>query len=332
MVKRRDGGSAMTTLPRRALLALPALLPTLAQAQPAWPEKPLRLVVPYPGGSTPDLAARSVAGHYAQVLGQPCVVDNRAGGNGTIGTEAIARATDGHTIGASIAGPATIAKALNPNLSYDPATDLLPISQLVRQPMVLSVHPSVPVRTVAEFVAYAKANPGKLAYASVGAGTAGHLMVAELAARQGLDLLHVPFRSVPQGVTEVVAGRVQVMAAVTGAVLPQVREGSVRALAITSEARFAQAPEIPTLTEQGFGEAFWTWVGLFAPQGFPAARVERLAAEAGRALATPEASRALVTAGFEVVGSSPAAFAALVRGEIARWAPLIQRLGIKADS
>jgi tripartite-type tricarboxylate transporter receptor subunit TctC len=323
----------MPHLTRRALPGLLAgALAAPALAQPAWPQRPVRVVVPYPGGSTPDLAARSVTGHLANVFGQPFVVDNRTGGNGTIGTEAIAKATDDHTIGASIAGPATIAKALNPALSYDPALDLIPITQLVRQPMVVSVHPSVPVHNMAELVAYAKANPGKLAYASVGAGTAGHLFVAELAARHGLELLHVPFRSVPQGVTEVVAGRVQLMAAVTGAVLPQVREGTVRALGITSEGRFSLAPEIPTVTEQGMGQAFWTWVGLFGPKGIPEARTARLAAEANRALANPEAARALVAAGFEPVGSTPAAFTNLVWAEIERWVPLIQRLGIKADS
>ncbi len=327
----------MPHLTRRAMGAplaglLAGALATPALAQPAWPQRPVRVVVPYPGGSTPDLAARSVTGHLASVFGQAFVVDNRTGGNGTIGTEAIAKATDDHTIGASIAGPATIAKILNPGLSYDPATDLVPISQLVRQPMVVSVHPSVPVRNMAELVAYAKARPGQLAYASVGAGTAGHLFMAEFAARHGLELLHVPFRSVPQGVTEVVAGRVQLMAAVTGAVLPQVREGTVRALGISSDGRFSQAPEIPTVTEQGQGAVFWTWVGLFGPKGIPAARAARLAAEAAKALAMPEATRALVTAGFETVGGAPEALGALVQGEIARWGPLIQRLGIKVDS
>jgi tripartite-type tricarboxylate transporter receptor subunit TctC len=326
----------MTRIARRSLLALPALAAAPARAQPdaqqPWPQRPVRLVVPFPGGSTPDLAARAVAGHFAQEFGQPFVVDNRVGGGGTIGTEAIARATDGHTLGVSIAGPATVAKLLNPALGYDPPQDLLPISQLVRQPIVLSVHPSVPARNLAEFIAYVRANPGKLNYASVGAGTAGHLMVAELAARHGLDLVHVPFRSVPQGVTELVAGRVQVMAAVTAVVLPQVREGTVRALGITSETRFAQAPEILPLQDQGEPRPFWTWVGLFAPRGLPAERQARLAAEARRALAAPEAERGLVAAGFEVVGSPPAVLAQVVREEAARWAPLIQQLGIRADS
>ena len=329
----------MTHLPRRALLALPALLPGLAAAQaqptpaqPAWPNRPLRLIVPFPGGSTPDLAARLVAAHFTQALGQPCVVDNRAGGGGTLGTEAIARATDDHTIGVSIGGPATTARAINPALGYDPALDLIPISQLVRQPMVFSVHPSVPARSLAELVAYARANPGKLNYASVGAGTAGHLAMAEFAARHGLDMAHIPFRSVPQSVTELVAGRVQVMAAVTGAVLPQVREGTVRALGISSEARFALAPEIPTLTEQNEGAAMWTWVGLFAPKDIPNARLARLAAEAGRALAAPEAKRALTAAGFDVVGSGPVEFTTLLGAEIERWVPLIRRLGIRPES
>ena len=323
-------------LARRALLALTATataaVTSTAQAQPAWPSRPLRLVVPFPAGSTPDLAARAVALHFAQVFGQPCVVDNRAGGGGGIGTEAIARATDDHTIGVSIGGPASTAKLVNPALGYDPALDLAPVSLLVRMPLVLAVHPAVPARDMAEFTAHAKANPGLMNYASVGAGTLGHLAIAELAARHGLEMTHVPFRSLPQGVTEMVAGRIQLMAVATGAVLPQLREGLVRALAISSEQRFAAAPEIATLTEQREGAAIWTWVGLFAPRSIPTERLARLATEARHALAEPQAVRTLTTAGFEVVASAPDDFASFILAEIARWGPLISRLGIRPDS
>jgi tripartite-type tricarboxylate transporter receptor subunit TctC len=145
-------------------------------------------------------------------------------------------------------------------------------------------------------------------------------------------MVHVPFRSVPQGVTELVAGRIQAMGAVSGAVLPQVREGAVRALGITSEGRFAAAPDIPTFTEQGQGAAIWTWIGLFAPTAMPAERIARLSAEAGRALATPEAQRALTAAGFEIVGSEPGVLRSFVADEITRWGPLIRRLDIRPES
>jgi tripartite-type tricarboxylate transporter receptor subunit TctC len=302
-------------------------------AAASWPERPVRVIVPYPGGSTPDIAARAVAQHYQQVFGQPFVPDNRAGGGGTIGTDAIAKATDGHTIGVSIGGPASTAKILNPALPYDPATDLVPVSLLTRLPFVLVVHPSVPARSVAELVAHAKANPGALNYGSVGAGTLGHLLMAELAARHGLEMTHVPYRSVPQAVTELVAGRIQAMFAASGAVLGQVREGAVRGLAVSTDARFAPVPDLPTLREAGEpGEGAYGWIGLFAPPGTPEERVSRLSAEAGKALDSPPTRRALEAAGFEIVGSDAATLRALVAAEIGRWGPLIARLGIRPES
>ncbi|MCU0945278.1 MAG: tripartite tricarboxylate transporter substrate binding protein, partial [Rubritepida sp.] len=221
----------MTTT-RRAALALPALAlaPALApgaRAQ-AWPDRPVRIIVGFPGGSTPDIAARAVAAHFQAALGQPAVVDNRPGGGGVIGVEAAIRANDGHTLAVTIGGPGSIAKILNPQLSYDPVTDLAPVSLLARMPFVLAVNPGVPARNVAELIAHARANPGRLNYGSVGAGSTGHMLVAEFAARQGLDMTHVPFRSVPQSVTELVAGRIQVMAAAAGGVLGQARGGQVR--------------------------------------------------------------------------------------------------------
>ncbi|MBW8269971.1 Bug family tripartite tricarboxylate transporter substrate binding protein [Caldovatus aquaticus] len=299
----------------------------------AWPQRPVRVIVPFPGGSTPDIAARAVAQHFQQVFGQPFVPDNRAGGGGTIGTDAIAKATDGHTIGVSIGGPASTARILNPALPYDPATDLAPVSLLTRLPFVLVVHPSVPARSVAELVAHAKAHPGALNYGSVGAGTLGHLLMAELAARHGLEMTHVPYRSVPQAVTELVAGRIQAMFAASGAVLGQVREGTVRGLAVSSDTRFAAVPDLPTLREAGEPvEGAYGWIGLFAPPGTPPERVARLAAEAGAALAAPQTRRALEAAGFEVVGSDPLALRMLVAAEIGRWGPLIRRLGIRPES
>jgi tripartite-type tricarboxylate transporter receptor subunit TctC len=335
MLRQRDTqGGKPVTLNRRGLLAAGATLaaaPAFSQGA-AWPDRPVRVIAPFPGGSTPDIAARAVAAHFQSVFGQPFVVENRAGAGGAIGTDAIAKATDGHTIGVSIGGPASTARVLNPSLPYDPARDLAPVSLLVRLPIVFAVHPSVPARNLADFIAHARANPGRLNYGSVGAGTLGHLVTAEFAARHGLDMTHVPFRSVPQGVTELVAGRIEAMGAVSGAVLPQVREGGVRALGITSEGRFAAAPDIPTFTEQGQGEAVWTWIGLFAPPGTPAERIARLSAEAGRALAAPEAARAMTAAGFEVVGSDAETLRRFVAEEIGRWGPLIQRLGIRPES
>ena len=319
-------------LARRALLAAPLLAPGVARAQAAWPDRPVRIIVPFAAGGTPDVAARTLAPHFQQAFGQPFVVENRPGAGGAIGTEAVAKATDGHTIGVSIGGPASTAKILNPGLGYDPATDLAPIAYLVRMPVVLAVHPAVPARSMAEFIAYAKANPGKLNYGSIGAGTIGHLVMADLASRHGLDMTHVVFRSVPQSVTEIVAGRIEAMAAVTAAVLGQVKAEQVRALGISSEGRFPAAPEIPTFTGQGEGPAIWTWIGLFGPAGMPAERIARLAEEAAKALAAAEARRALEAAGFEVVAGGAAPLRSQIAADMERWGGLIRRLGIRADS
>jgi tripartite-type tricarboxylate transporter receptor subunit TctC len=323
---------------RRTLMATAAGLALAsragqAQAQTTWPDRPLRMIVAFPGGSTPDLAARAISGHMAQALGQPVVVDNRAGGGGNIGTEAIVRATDGHTIGVTIGGPGSTAKVLNPALGYDPATDLTPISLLARLPFVLVVHPSVPARSVQEFVAYARANPGRVSYGSTGPGTLSHLVMEEFAAAQGFEAVHVPYRAVGQAVLDLVAGRLQAFFAVTGGVLGQVRDGAVRALAVTSDARLASLPEVPTMVEAQVAAApAIAWIGLFGPGGMPADRVARLSAEARAGLNVPEQRRALETAGFEPVGSSPAEFAALQRAEIERWGGLIRRLGIRPES
>ncbi len=324
------------SLTRRALgAALPALslLPGAARAQPGWPDRPVRVIVAFPGGSTPDLAARTIAPHLQQVLGQPVVVDNRAGGGGNIGTDAIAHATDGHTFGVTIGGPGSTAKILNPSLGYDPATDLAPVSLLARLPFVLVVHPSVPATTAAEFVAYAKANPGKISYASTGPGTLSHLVMEDLAATQGFEAVHVPYRSVGQAVLDLVAGRIQAFFAATGGVLGQVRDGKVRALAVTSAERFAAIPEVPTMRESGVNaEPAVAWIGLFAPAGMPADRIARVSAETQAALAVPEQRRALETAGFVVVGSDPDTFRALQASDIRRWGGLIRRLGLRPEN
>ena len=320
------------SIPRRILLAAPFVAGP-ALAQPAWPDRPLRLIVPFPAGSTPDIAGRAVANHFSQVLGQPCVVDNRAGAGGNIGTDAVAKATDGHTIGVSINGPLSTAPALFPGLPYDPARDLAPISLLMRGAQLLVVHPDVPARDLAGFIAHAKANPGKLSFGSVGSGSGGHLAMVDLMARTGLELLHVPYRGFPPAVLDLVAGRIDAMVLINAGILPQLRAGQVRGLAVTADARIPQAPEIPTLAEAGIADAAsYAWIGLIGPATLPAERVERLAAEAQRALAAPQTRTTLENAGFEVMASSPAVLRATMETEAARWGSLITRLGIRAEA
>ncbi|UFN49586.1 tripartite tricarboxylate transporter substrate binding protein [Roseomonas sp. OT10] len=297
-----------------------------------WPDRPVRLVVPFPGGSTPDLVARSIGGYLASHLGQPVVVDNRAGAGGNIGTDLVAKATDGHTIGLSINGPITTAPALFPSLPYDPLRDLRPIAMAVRAPQLLVIAPGVPARDLKGFLAHVKANPGKLSFGSVGAGSGGHLAMVELMAREGLRMEHIPYRGFPQAVLDLVAGRIETMIVTIGAVLPQVQEGKAIALASTGERRAPEVPEVPTLAEAGISDATsYGWSGLFAPAGMPEAHRARLEALAVAGFKEPVVRAPLEKAGFEVMGLSSRDFATFIAAETARWGGLIERLGIRAE-
>jgi tripartite-type tricarboxylate transporter receptor subunit TctC len=327
-------------LPRRALLALgaaaaPSLAaPSLARAQQAaaWPERPVRVIIPFPPGSTPDTAGRAVANHFSAVFGLPFVAENRPGAGGNIGTDAVAKATDGHTIGISINAPLSTAKALYPNLPFDPAKDLAPVSLLVRGAQMLVTHPSVPAQDLSGFIAHVKANPGKLSFGSVGSGSGAHLAMVDLMSRAGLEMVHVPYRGFPPATLDLVAGRIEAMFVISAGILPQVQSGQARALAVTAEARIPQAPAVPTLAEAGMRDAAsYAWIGLVAPAAMPPAQVARLAEEAKRGLGEPQTRAALERAGFEVVANTPAEFARFIAAETDRWGGLITRLGIKAE-
>ena len=324
------------TLTRRGLAALPALALAAGQvrAQAAWPDRPVRFVVPFPGGSSPDLTGRVVAEHLARALGQPVVVDNRAGAGGNIGTDAIAKATDGHVIGLSINGPLSTAPALYPNLPYDPVKDLIAVSLLVRGPQFLVVNKDLPVTDLAGFIAHVRAKSGKVAFGSVGSGSGGHLGMLDLLARsgQGLEMLHVAYRGFPAATLDLVAGRIQAMMVTTAAVLPQVQSGQVRAIAVTSATRFAPTPNVPTLAEQGLANAeSYGWQILVVPSSTPADRVARLAAEVQRGLREPAARQRLEGAGFEVMATGPAEAAAFLAQEAERWGGMIRRLNIRPE-
>ncbi|WP_338664084.1 tripartite tricarboxylate transporter substrate binding protein [Pararoseomonas sp. SCSIO 73927] len=324
---------------RRALLggaALAALAPAArapdAHAQEPWPTRPVRVIVPFPPGGTPDTAARALVPHLSEAFGQPFVVDNRSGAGGNLGTDLIAKARDGHTIGVSINGPLVTAPALYARLPYDPAADLTYLSQLVRGAQLLVVHPSVPARDLASFVAHAKANPGTMSFGSVGPGSAGHLAMEELKARLGIDLVHVPYRGFPEATLDLVAGRIQAMIQIAAGIIPQVQDGRARALAVTADVRLARLPEVPTLAEAGVPDAAsYAWIGLVAPSTTPAGVAARLSAETRTALTEPRVRGVLEGAGFEVVASTSQAFTELTAAERQRWAGLIRRLGITAD-
>lgn len=325
-------------IPRRHFLAFgvaPALNAAVARGEQdmtPWPTQPVRVVVPFPPGSTPDTAGRAVASHFTKAFGQPFVPENRPGAGGTIGTDAVAKATDGHTVGISINAPLSTAKALYPNIAYDPQKDLAPVSLLVRGAQILVTHPSVPAHDLQGFVAHVKNNPGKLTYGSVGQGSGAHLAMVDLMSRAGLDMVHSPYRGFPPAVLDLVAGRIDAMFVISAGILPQVQSGQARALAVTADARIPQAPSVPTLAEAGIRDASsYAWIGLVAPAGMPSARVARLSEEAKRGLEEPQTRAALERAGFEVVANTPGEFASFISAEASRWGGLITRLGIKAE-
>jgi tripartite-type tricarboxylate transporter receptor subunit TctC len=310
------------------LLAMPAL--ALAQA---YPSKAVRVVIPYPPGSTPDIVGRTVSDRLQKALGQPFVVENRTGAAGNIGTEAVVKsAPDGHTLLVAINGPVAVNKHLYKNLSFDPDKDLLPISLLASAPQMLVTTPAVPVDSFRGFLEHAKRNPGKLSYGSVGAGSASHLTMELLKSDAGVFIVHIPYRGFPPAVTDMLAGNIDTMFAIIPAVLPQVRAGKMKALAVTASKRNALAPEIPSVAELGYPQLeSLAWIGLLAPAGTPKEVVQRLSAETIKGMQTSETREALGKQGFDVVANSPEEFTRWIRLESAKWSKVIRASGATPD-
>jgi len=304
-----------------------------ALAQAAYPEHPVRIIVPFPAGGPADALARIVGDKLAQSLGKPFIVENKAGAGGNIGMEQGARAApDGYTLTLAPVGNLTVAPALYSKLPYDPAKDFAPITVLASVPNVLIVNPSVPAKSVAELVALAKAKPGSLNYASPGNGSIPHL-AAELFKRMaGVDIVHIPFNGVAPASNAVLAGDVQMFFAQSSAALPQWRAGKVVALGVATSKRIAAAPDLPTIAEQGFPDFEATsWYALVAPTGTPAAIVERLHGEIVKALREPDVREKIAGLGAEPVGNTPAEFAAMQRAETIRWTRVAKEANIHAD-
>ena len=317
---------------RLAFLAT-ALFFTTALCAQTYPSKPVRLIVPFPPGSTPDIVARTLGEKLHQALGQPVVAENKTGAGGNIGTaEAAKSAPDGHTLVIGINGPVAVNKALYKSLPYDPEKDLAPISLLAVGAQMLAVHPSVPAANLQEFVDYVRKNPGKLSYGSVGAGSGSHLTMELLKSQAKLDLVHVPYRGFPPAVQDLLSGNIHATFAIVPAVLPNVKAGKLKALAVTSEKRSALAPDVPTVAEQGFPRFDATvWIGLLGPAGLPKDVLAKIAGETQKAMADPEVRKRLSSQGFEVVGGTPDEFARFIRAETQKWTEIVKLTGATAE-
>ena len=304
----------------------------LAHAQ-TYPSKPVRVIIPYPPGSTPDIVGRTVSTRLQEALKQPFVVENRTGAGGNIGAEAVAKAApDGYTLLIGINGPAAINKFLYKELHYDSDRDLAPVSLLASSPQMLVVANSVEVSDFQSYLRYLKRNPGRLSYGSVGSGSASHLTMELLKSDAGVYVVHIPYKGFPPAVTDLLGGNIQTMFAVIPAVLPQVKAGKMRALAVTGRKRSELSPDVPDVLELGYPQLeSLAWIGLLARAGTPAAIIERLHTESARGMRTPETQELLGKQGFDVVASSPAEFSAWIRSEQAKWFKVIRASGATAD-
>ena len=317
---------------RRAAIA-GALLPFAARAQaPEWPSRPVRFIVPYPPGGPTDIMGRIVAQAVQGPLGQPFVVENRAGANGLIGSEQAARAApDGSTFLVN-ASAHVIVPHLTPNMPIDVLADFAPVTNIAAVPLWLVVNPALPVRSVAEFIAYARANPGRIAYASSSQGGAPHLAGELFKLMTGTDLVHVPYRGSGPAGQDLIAGNVQAMFDSVPASAGAVRDGRLRALAVTTRNRIAPFPDLPTIAEAGVpGYEISTWYGIWAPARTPPAIIARMQQAVATAARNPETRARFDALGAEPVADSPEDYARFVRAEYDRWGKLVRDARIKLD-
>ena len=305
--------------------------PLTASGQ-AWPERPVKFLMTAPAGSSIDTVGRTIAEKLGPRLGQPVIVENKPAASGTVAVGETARATpDGYTMVLGYPGPLSFAPLLQ-KLPYDVSKDLAPVIVTTNQPNVLVVNAQLPVKTLAELVAYARANPGKLNYASVGNGSSSHLGMEHLKAVAGFDAVHVPFNGSPPAVTATIQNETQMMFAVMAPLQAQIQAGKLRAIAVTSLKRFPLLPDLPTIAESGYpGFEAQAWNGILVPAGTPRPVINRLNAEINAILKLPDVVEKMHAAGFELVGGTPEDFAALLARETAQWGPVVKKLGLKID-
>jgi tripartite-type tricarboxylate transporter receptor subunit TctC len=331
-------GGIMTVTMLRTLAALAGIAalagaaPVAAQA-PAYPTKPIRLVVPFPPGGATDILARAVAQKLAETWGQSVVVDNRPGAGGNIGSELVARAApDGYTLEMGTVGTHAINSSLYAKMPYDHVKDFAPVILVAAVPNVLVVNPAVPANSVQELIAYAKANPGKLNFASSGNGTSIHLSGELFKVMAGVQMTHVPYKGSAPALQDLLGGQVQLMFDNLPPSLPQIKAGKLRALGVTTAARSPALPDVPTIAESGLpGFESSSWFGVLAPAGTSLAIIAKLNAEIGRWLASPEAKEKLVAIGANGAGGTPEDFAKHIAAETAKWAKVVKESGAKVD-
>jgi len=323
-------------LPRRKFLRLAAgaaALPAMsrvARAQ-AYPMRPVRIIVGVAAGSASDIAARLMGQWLSERLGQPFVIENRVGAGGNVGTEMVVRsAPDGYTL-LMVNGANAISATLYANLNFNFIRDIAPVASVMRTSVVMEVHPSVPAKTVPEFIAYAKANPGKIAMVSAGNGTIQHVTGELFKMMAGIDLLHVPYRGAPPALTDLIGGRAQVMFDVLPSSIEYIRANKLRALAVTTAARSEMLPEIPTVGEFVPGFEASGWIGVGTPKNIPTEIVDKLNSEINVALVDPKIKARISDLGSAVFASSPAEFTKFIAAETEKWGKVIKFAGIKAE-
>lgn len=321
---------------RHLVATVAATLLTLSSgvwAQPAWPSKPLHLLVGFPGGSTPDLMARALADGLSQALGQPVVVDNKPGASGNIAADQVARSTDEHTLGIVINGNLTVAKLVNPATPFDPAQDFAPISLLGTAPLVLTATGNATGSTPAELLQWARGLGDKANYGTPGNGTVAHLGMELLKSKSGIAAVHVPFPGNPQVATALLGGQIQLSLLPPGIALPQVKAGKLKAVAITSPTRSALVPGVPTLHEAGVhGTDLEVWTALVGPASLPKPVVARMAAAIAEVMKNPETQARLLAAGWQAAGSTPEGLAQRMKADTALLGEIISSRHIKTDN
>lgn len=313
------------------LLAMLSFAPCAAPA--AYPERPIRFVVPFPAGGANDIFARVIGEKLSDYFRQQVVIDNRPGGGGSLGAEIAARALpDGYTLLLANTGPNAIDVALRPRNTYDPLRDFSAVTQISSVPLVLTVFGGLPAKTLAEFIASAKAAPGRITYASAGNGSIAHLASELFKSQAAIDLSHIPYKGTPQALTDLLSGQVAMLFTTTVASLPHIKSGRLRALGVADAARSPLLPDVPTMTQAGLkGFEVSAWYGIVVPARTPQPIIARLYAETAKALQSPDVRQRFEVLGGTAVGSDPKTFDAFLRKEVVRWAEAVKASGARVD-